>query len=52
MSVSEASTAVAGGLSGLATRIVSTPLDVLKIRFQLQLEPIKRVSPEVASYCI
>ena len=39
----DADTALAGAVSGVAMRIVSTPLDVLKIRFQLQLEPIKKV---------
>ena len=32
---------IAGSLSGGITRLVGSPLDVLKIRFQLQLEPIK-----------
>ena len=41
--VRDADTALAGAVSGVAMRIVSTPLDVLKIRFQLQLEPIKKV---------
>ncbi|XP_064395647.1 mitochondrial thiamine pyrophosphate carrier-like [Halichondria panicea] len=32
---------IAGAISGGVTRLVAAPLDVLKIRFQLQLEPIK-----------
>ena len=34
------STILAGGISGVLARLVSTPFDVLKIRFQLQIEPI------------
>ncbi|GBN10850.1 Mitochondrial thiamine pyrophosphate carrier [Araneus ventricosus] len=32
--------AIAGAVSGFATRTVFQPLDVIKIRFQLQIEPI------------
>ena len=32
---------IAGGVSGSLTRAILSPVDVLKIRFQLQLEPIK-----------
>ena len=31
-----------GAVSGVMTRAVAQPLDVLKIRFQLQTEPIRR----------
>lgn len=34
-------TVVAGAVSGVTARIITTPLDVIKIRFQLQLEPIR-----------
>lgn len=34
--------ALAGMISGIFARLISTPFDVLKIRFQLQLEPISK----------
>ena len=34
--------AIAGALAGAVARMVVGPLDVLKIRFQVQLEPIAR----------
>lgn len=33
--------ALAGSFSGMVTRAIAQPLDVIKIRFQLQVEPIK-----------
>ena len=33
--------AIAGAVGGCLTRAILSPVDVLKIRFQLQLEPIK-----------
>ena len=34
--------ALAGGISGISARLISTPLDVVKIRFQLQEESISK----------
>ncbi|CAH2246003.1 mitochondrial thiamine pyrophosphate carrier-like [Pararge aegeria] len=42
--ISGTQSAIAGGASGAVTRAIAQPLDVLKIRFQLQLEPIQRGS--------
>eukprot|EP00731_Ephydatia_muelleri_P024276 Em0016g547a len=36
---------IAGAVSGVVTRIIIEPLDVLKIRFQLQVEHINESSP-------
>ncbi|XP_058809047.1 mitochondrial thiamine pyrophosphate carrier [Phymastichus coffea] len=36
--------AIAGAASGCLTRFICQPLDVVKIRFQLQVEPIKKNS--------
>ena len=33
--------AIAGAVSGCLTRAILSPVDVVKIRFQLQLEPIR-----------
>ncbi|XP_027626595.1 mitochondrial thiamine pyrophosphate carrier isoform X2 [Tupaia chinensis] len=37
--------AVAGSVSGLVTRVLISPLDVIKIRFQLQIERLSRSDP-------
>lgn len=42
-------TALAGGLTGCITRFICQPLDVLKIRLQLQVEPINSRS-EISKY--
>lgn len=34
--------AVAGGLAGACARLIVGPLDVVKIRMQVQLEPVAR----------
>ena len=36
--------AAAGAVAGAVARLVVNPLDVLKIRFQVQLEPISRAN--------
>lgn len=41
-SESNSNHAIAGAVSGFVTRFLCQPLDVIKIRFQLQVEPISR----------
>uniref|UniRef100_A0A673VPW3 Solute carrier family 25 member 19 n=1 Tax=Suricata suricatta TaxID=37032 RepID=A0A673VPW3_SURSU len=43
--ISSSEAAVAGSVSGLATRVMISPLDVIKIRFQLQIERLSRSDP-------
>jgi len=40
--------AVAGSLSGMVARFIIGPLDVIKIRFQVQLEPIRNAQSAAA----
>ena len=42
--------AIAGGDAGAAARLVVGPLDVLKIRFQVQLEPVARGGATAGKY--
>ena len=35
---------MAGAISGAVARVVIGPLDVLKVRFQVQLEPIRKAT--------
>ena len=35
---------MAGAVSGAVARVVIGPLDVLKVRFQVQLEPIRKAA--------
>ncbi|XP_051694357.1 MIF4G domain-containing protein isoform X2 [Oryctolagus cuniculus] len=44
-SISKIEVAVAGSVSGLVTRALISPLDVIKIRFQLQIERLSRRDP-------
>lgn len=43
--ISKFEVAVSGSLSGFVTRILVCPLDVIKIRFQLQIEHLSRSDP-------
>ena len=38
---------IAGSVSGGTCRLLTAPLDVLKVRLQLQIEPISKVSKEL-----
>ncbi len=40
--LSSAGEIVAGGIAGAFSRGIVAPLDVIKIRFQLQLEPVRQ----------
>ena len=48
--LSSSECAVAGAVSGVVTRATASPLDILKIRFQLQIESIKRTAKVSASF--
>ena len=41
---------VAGAISGAVARFIIGPLDVLKIRFQVQVEPISTVRQSASKY--
>uniref|UniRef100_A0A7N5JFW7 Solute carrier family 25 member 19 n=1 Tax=Ailuropoda melanoleuca TaxID=9646 RepID=A0A7N5JFW7_AILME len=51
-SISSFEVAVAGSVSGLVTRVMVSPLDVIKIRFQLQIERLSRSDPSAKYYGI
>lgn len=42
---------IAGGMAGMVTRAAVSPFDVVKIRFQLQAEPISHQVPSF-SICL
>ncbi|XP_014673795.1 PREDICTED: mitochondrial thiamine pyrophosphate carrier-like [Priapulus caudatus] len=44
VTLTQSQQALAGASSGIVTRLVTQPLDVLKIRFQLQIEPVSQRS--------
>ncbi|KAB1264816.1 Mitochondrial thiamine pyrophosphate carrier [Camelus dromedarius] len=50
--ISNFEVAVAGSVSGLVTRALISPLDVIKIRFQLQIERLSRRDPSAKYYGI
>jgi solute carrier family 25 thiamine pyrophosphate transporter 19 len=42
--------ALAGATSGVVTRLLLQPLDVVKIRLQIQVEPTNKVLSECLNY--
>ena len=48
--LSLSATAAAGALTGFSVRLVVNPLDVIKIRWQLQVEPISGSSDIAGKY--
>lgn len=50
--ISKVEVAVAGSVSGLVTRALISPLDVIKIRFQLQIERLSRRDPSAKYHSI
>ena len=46
---------LAGALSGVVTRFLGSPFDVIKVRMQLQIEPTSKLQVQMSCsvwYCI